>query len=289
MAVLTQFVALVSDSPRVSNRQIMTVSAALQKQATRDLSPIWGINATVDAFESVADIPVGYWPIIVTDRAVRSAGIHADGDGRPLALVQASTDIDGWSLVASHELLEMLVDPWGNRRYPVDSPKDGQSRVEVLVEVADPCQHMRNGYSVNSVLVSDFYTPEFFDPVATPGRSYSRNGSVTKPRDVLPGGYMSWLDVESGDWWQLTRFGSSLDAKVSFRNLGKLSLTDGSFRAQMDSLTASISAKAFAGGRRTVTKAGRSANSVAQAQSAQGQRLLSFLDLRCGRQDENST
>ena len=34
---------------------LMRVSAALQKQASRDLAPIWEISATVDAFASLED------------------------------------------------------------------------------------------------------------------------------------------------------------------------------------------------------------------------------------------
>ncbi len=54
--------ALVSITPAVPFSEVALISAALGKQIARDFAPIWGINATVDAFDSIHDIPLGYWP-----------------------------------------------------------------------------------------------------------------------------------------------------------------------------------------------------------------------------------
>jgi hypothetical protein len=35
----------------------MRIAAALQKQATRDFSPIWEVPATVDGFVRLEDVP----------------------------------------------------------------------------------------------------------------------------------------------------------------------------------------------------------------------------------------
>src|ERR687884_701994 len=62
--------------------------------------------ATVAAFPTLEDVPVGYWPMIVRDDIGQpgAAGIHLDKDGQPFALITMS---DSWSLTASHEMLEM--------------------------------------------------------------------------------------------------------------------------------------------------------------------------------------
>ena len=57
MSALVHQVALVSESNRVKLPDMMRVSAALQKQASRDLEPIWEITATVDAFASLEEVP----------------------------------------------------------------------------------------------------------------------------------------------------------------------------------------------------------------------------------------
>ena len=109
-------VALVSESERAKMADLLRVSAALQKQATRDLAPIWNISATVDAFARLEDVPDGYWPMIIKDDiGMNAAGVHMDKDGQPFALISAANKVDDWSLTSSHELLEMLVDPSGDR------------------------------------------------------------------------------------------------------------------------------------------------------------------------------
>jgi hypothetical protein len=67
MSTLMRQVALVSESTQISKSDVSKVSAALQKQVTRDLVPIWDVSATVDAFEKLEDVPIGYWPLIVKD------------------------------------------------------------------------------------------------------------------------------------------------------------------------------------------------------------------------------
>src|SRR6266852_3014401 len=99
--MLLRHTALVSESSSISLSDVSVVSAALQKQATRDLGPIWEIEATVDPFGRLEDVPVDYWPIIVMDDidTPGAGGVHEDKDGQPFALVQAGP---GWSLTASH-------------------------------------------------------------------------------------------------------------------------------------------------------------------------------------------
>jgi hypothetical protein len=103
----------------------------------------------------------------------------------------------------SHEVLEMLVDPQGTLTRAGNSLKSGQGRVEYPIEVCDPCQSSSFAYSVNSVMVSDFYTPQYFDPVKSNGVRYSYSGQVRGPREVLDGGYLSWFDPQTRHLFQL--------------------------------------------------------------------------------------
>jgi hypothetical protein len=103
----------------------------------------------------------------------------------------------------SHEVLEMLVDPQGNLTRPGNSLKPQQGRVDYLVEVCDPCQSSQFAYTVNSVMVSDFYTPEYFDPLKSSAVRYSFSGQIRGPREVLDGGYLSWVDLDTGHLFQL--------------------------------------------------------------------------------------
>ena len=224
-------VALVPDGVDIDLTEIVRVSAAVQKQVTRDFSPIWDIQATVDGFATLDQIPLGYWPVMIMQDVQGAAGFHQDKNGQPFAVVEAG---DSWSLTASHEVLEMLADPFGNRVVAGPSPKPDQGRVEFLVEVCDPSEDQEFAYTVNDVLVSDFYTPHYFDPVSQDGVRYSFNGKVTKPREVPRGGYLSWHELESDHWWQETFFTGT---KPKFNDLGVLDRKNGSLREMIDALT----------------------------------------------------
>jgi hypothetical protein len=228
--VTSTHLALVVESPKVSPRTITEVAAAVQRQLTRDLAPVWNVQATIDAFASLDHVPPGYWPIIVRDDlpGIENIGMHLDRAGQPFALVELSPT---WSLTVSHEALEMVIDPWGNRTVPGGSPRRGQGLVEILVEICDPVGGARSAYTVNGYLVSDFYTPSFFDPVGVAGVRYSFTGALRRPRQVLPGGYLSWRDPATDEWWQCDRIRRE---QLSFTNLGRLDEDGRPLRERVD-------------------------------------------------------
>lgn len=214
--------ALVSETQGISLANISPISAALQKQITRDLAPIWNVQATVDSFESLESVPSGYWKIVLTDKLKPSQGdgIHEDHNGQPFALVRAR---QGWSLSASHEALEMLVDPSGQRMVSGQSPLPEQGRVDFLVEICDPCEAPDFAYCVNGISVSDFVTPNYYDPVANNSVRYSFRGAIKMPRQVLKDGYLSWHDPVTDHLWRESFFGDSPD----FIDLGPHEATPG--------------------------------------------------------------
>ena len=215
--MLLHQIALVSQANTVTLPELNQASAALQKQMARDLRPIWEIDATVDAFAKLEDIPLGYWAVVLMDKIPYPAqGIHLNKkNGDPFALVEVSSN---WALTTSHEILEMLVDPSGNRTVASNSVKPGQGRVSYLVEVCDPSEAARFGYTVNGFLLSDFYTPEFYDPTPSSGVRYSFVGAIKRPRQVLEGGYLSWFDPATEHAFQVFVTGN----RKTFRDLGKV-------------------------------------------------------------------
>lgn len=228
--MLLQQVALVSEVQGITARELTKVGAAIQKQAIRDFAPIWGAQATVDPFLNLDDVPIGYWPVIIRDDIkVNALGVHRDKDGQPFALVRFN---EGWPLTTSHETMEMLGDPFGNRLIAGQSKISTQGRVEYLVEVCDPSEASDYAYTVNGIAVSDFYTPNYFDPVKAVGVRYSFTGALTEPRQVLPGGYLSWHDPVSDHWFQENYLGP----QPTFPDLGTFSGTQ-SLRAFIDSKT----------------------------------------------------
>lgn len=205
---MLRHIALISQSRSVRFSELTQVGAALQKQAARDFGPIWSIEATFDVFAELADVPLGYWPVLIRDDVSArwgAAGIHLDDARQPFALVQADT---GWPLAASHEVLEMLADPYGDRLVAGQAPLEAnaQGRVEYLVEVCDPSESADWAYTVNGIAASDFYTPAFFDSARVAGLRYSYTGAIAAPRQVLRGGYLSWRNPMDAHWHQLRWF-----------------------------------------------------------------------------------
>jgi hypothetical protein len=226
--MLNRHIALVSETPAIDFAELAAVAGALQKQVVRDFGPIWGIEAVVTAYASLEHLPLDCWPVIIKDDLTRpdAAGYHEDDLGEPYALVRRSND---WSVTASHEMLEILADPWGRHMVAGPSPRNPDSRVKFLVEVCDPCSDA--SYKVNGIAVSDFYTPRFFDPVEARSVRYSYTGAITAPRQVLKGGYLAWHDPATRTWWHRAWFDG---ARHSDAEVPVPAIVKGNIRATID-------------------------------------------------------
>ncbi len=241
MSTLPQHVALVSDTPSVSFSDVSAVDAALQKQATRDFGPIWQVSATVSAFAALESVPVDYWPVIVRANIDQpgAAGYHTDDNGQPFSLVEAD---DQWPLTASHETLEMLADPFGNRTVAgapppqAPHPLSALARVTYLLEVCDPCEDAQFAYGVNGQQLSDFITPHYYDPNGGTGTQYSFRGNVTAPHTVIESGYVSFGNPVTNEWFQIL----VENGQTKVRDLGKLNRNGRSLRETIDDLVRNV-------------------------------------------------
>jgi hypothetical protein len=191
----TLHVAITLEVARIVDaRALARAAAAIQRQVTRDFAPAWGIRATVDFFPLLEAVPADYWPVVLTRRHLGDdEGFHLTHDGQPYSVVEA---IAGWSLTASHEILEMLADPSGARMIEGPSPGDGAARVDYLVEICDPCQSARDAYLIDGVVVSDFVLPAYFGAEEAGGKEtpYSFTGAVTSPYGLAAGGALTYFE-----------------------------------------------------------------------------------------------
>jgi hypothetical protein len=215
----TRRIVLVSETQFVPFGELGKVSSAVQKQVNDHFGPAWGARAAIDPLASLADIPPGAWPVVIRDDiGINEAGVHwNETRDKPFALVtfrEGDKPEEGWQPSVSHEVLEMLADPYGKGFRAGPSLRPGQGPVEYLVEVCDPCQAAGFVYWVDDIPVSDFVLPPYY-AAFNPG-TYSHAGNITQPREVLPGGYVSWRDPVDGRW---TQFVISA-AGAEFRDLG---------------------------------------------------------------------
>jgi hypothetical protein len=79
---------------------------------------------------------------------------------------------------------------------------DGTGLFSYLVEACDPCEANNYAYDIAGIALSDFITPHFYDSGPTPGALYSFKGNIQRPRQVLPGGYISYRQSD-GAWNQI--------------------------------------------------------------------------------------
>jgi hypothetical protein len=193
-------IAIISEVPALTLAELEPVVAALQRQIDEDFGPLWSVQARLTPIPPGERAPPGAWRLTIQEELEGGqSGFHHDEHGRPRAVIEYTPD---WSLTASHELLEMLVDPLGNRILPGPSPTGGKDEVHFLVEVCDPCQAPRHSYTIDGVTVSDFLTPAFYEVDAPPGTPCSFKGSVGSPFEVLEGGYITWQVPHSHMMWQ---------------------------------------------------------------------------------------
>jgi len=135
---------------------------------------------------------------------------------------------------------------------------------------------------VNGVLVSDFYTPDFFDPITVASVRYSFTGAIKSPRSVLKNGYISWNDPITRHWMQLRMFPDELSSKTPHvvdlntqTSFGKFRAAGVSVRSAVDRVTRTpqrvqeggkVAAKATRGAAKSVNEASASRADMWRAQ-----------------------
>lgn len=194
-------ISFINASTAVTDDEAKQVMDALQIQVSRDFAPVWGVDASLIFVPSGISPAPGTWWLTVLDNSDQAGalGYHdITPDGLPIGKIFAGTDKaigSSWSVTASHELLEMLGDPDINLTVLVDN-------ILYAYEVGDAVEADELGYLINGVLVSDFVFPSWFETFRKPGTQFDFGGHVAAPLQLLPGGYIGYLDITSGQGWQ---------------------------------------------------------------------------------------
>jgi hypothetical protein len=212
MSSLPIRVGLMDTTGEIPADTMTAVAAALNVQVTRDLPQFWGVTATVSYLPGKKAVPQGIWPVqLVKSLPPGEGGFHMTKHNQPYAKVIATPGSLEWTIDASHETLEMLVDSAGNRlqtstgikisgKEVVDAPG---TQFEYLIEVCDPCEADEFAYSIDGFSVSDFITPHYYDHGKTSGSRYSFTGKIERPRQLLEGGYISFVNPSADEMQQI--------------------------------------------------------------------------------------
>lgn len=204
--MLQSQIFLIDQTKKIKPSHLSAVATAIQIQVNRDLSQFWPISATISVGDPDVKPAPNVWPVYIVDSLPPGeGGYHMDkNNNQPYAVILNGA---GWTVATSHEVVEMLVDPFGNR---LQSARNidvngstlslGNKSVSYLVEIADPVES--HGYVIDGVAVSDFITPAYYQDGSS-GLHYDFMGRLNAPVSILPGGYISWIDGSTNHWWQI--------------------------------------------------------------------------------------
>ena len=179
---------------------------ALQRYVDEHVAPVWGTPARLIR---TAGFVKKAWALVLLDDADQPGALayhNLTPAGLPLAKVFVRTTLaSGGSLgvSASHELVEMLVDPAINML--TTGPAAGTF---YAYESADPVEAL--SFRVDGIEMSDFVYPAYFEAFRKPGSThFDHLHAVRRPFQVLPGGYQ--IVCRNGRWSQV--FGSTAKAR----------------------------------------------------------------------------
>lgn len=187
-------VALIDRSTIATAVDLDALAKALTIQVGHLADAGYNVFANVKAYRR--EPPADAWQLVILDDTDQAdaLGYHTTTpEGHPLGRVFVRTVTEmglNWTVTASHELIEMLVDPWAVLAVDLG---DG---TWVAWEACDPVEADAYGYLINGVAVSDFITPAWFTPGAA--GPYDYRGHLHRPLALLPGGYAAVQ--RDGEW-----------------------------------------------------------------------------------------
>jgi hypothetical protein len=159
---------------------------ALQVYVDQHVAPVWKTPAKL--IKSTGFVK-GAWGMVFLDNA-DLAGTLAYHDltphGWPLSKIFVKPTLEDGDLVsvgASHELVEMLVDPAVNML-----AMGPDTKTMYAYETADPVEELT--FKVNGIAMCDFVYPSYFEAFRKPGSTrFDHMGKIRKPFEIHSGGY----------------------------------------------------------------------------------------------------
>ncbi|MEI9989087.1 MAG: hypothetical protein WDM86_03530 [Rhizomicrobium sp.] len=205
--MLTIPIAVVNASTLVDAEEVLASTAALQVQVRRDFAPAWGVGADLAIVASGQAPPTGAWWVVILDNSDLGGalGYHdLTSQGLPIAKVFVETarkSGQDWTVLLSHEILEMLADPFDC----LTALAPGAYGTYLYAyENCDACQADQFGYKIGDQLVSDFCLPAWFDAgAAASGGPFDFKLHMKQPFELLPGGYAMCCNLSYYAGWQL--------------------------------------------------------------------------------------
>ena len=185
---------------RLPKAKLELLAMALNVQS-KHVYQHWGRSHSVKVYDSPL-MPQDTIPIWIKDDIglKTEKGFHFVELGKPYVYIKYQTDFDELSLTMSHEVCETDLNPYITNFAVTENLEILNRKGEPYFEICDICQSKQYGYRINGVLVSNFVTPPYYYPdsekilgIQIQNRNqYDYLGLVSKPGEILEGGYKSW-------------------------------------------------------------------------------------------------
>ncbi|PAC33302.1 hypothetical protein [Flectobacillus sp. BAB-3569] len=202
-------IALLDKTGKISYELLQQIAKAIQIQLQRDVSPKWDVSGEVRAFRTFGEIPAGFWTVsILEETENKFNGTHWYDSTTNIPYAQAR--LTDWvtqeytqnhlTKVLSEEIIEMCIDPYGQRIVRGKDFEDNTQEVEFLVELADPIANPSIGYYINDIFVTNFIYPSYFNVTHVAGTKYDHLGLLKKPLDLFDRSYQIFR--RAGQWFK---------------------------------------------------------------------------------------
>lgn len=202
---LSYRIAVLNQSTVVLDGEAEAAVAALQKQVSRDLAPVWSVDAQLSLLPAGSQPPQNSWLLLILDDTDQPweplAYRDLTKEGLPLVKVfprSAQAVARRWTVLASHQILELLLNPRFNLTVYM---RTAESKLLYSYEICNPCDTDEYGYKIGETLVSDFVYPAWFQPSLQPNSTqFDYCGHISAPLQILPGSHVNRLEIRSQ--WQ---------------------------------------------------------------------------------------
>lgn len=197
---------IVNVSKRIGTAELSTVMAAIERQVREHFQPEWYVSAELRAVRLELDtrtvaLKGDHEAIIYLGDSSqdRTTGVHhfygyhsTNHASLPYGFVYLNVCEkykEKWTCTLSHEVLELLADPFAALTVPGPNPRTKKGKAYYGLEVCDPVQG--DTYVIDGVEVSNFVTRSYFR--MSDGRRHTNFLKLPlKSFGVRPGGYFQY-------------------------------------------------------------------------------------------------
>jgi hypothetical protein len=202
--VVIPLFALVIQTDLLTFAEIETFRVAMQSYIDGPFHDAWELPAALVTVPKGNAPPEGSWPVYLCDRSTipDALAFHVDPDGVPTIYVACGDARDDgviWTLPASHDIIETVIDPGANLTVPwVLKGVAGK----IMKEAADACEDPQFAVTWEGVVLTAFVTPAYFVLGSEGPWTYPVIPSITEAGMLAEGGYVGFLP-DGGTWSQV--------------------------------------------------------------------------------------